>query len=186
MTDSERAVKERYERDGWTAYRVGIPDFLLVRQLPDGTMEGKFVEVKFGGDVLSLVQAAYHEALRSLGLTVTVERPNGDVAPPYEIRGQKFRFTKRRLAVLPTPKDKRVAYHDEITRGFCLLVEPSGRKSFCWFRKVNSRPTWRKLGEFTDLSIENARNRADELNILLSNWKHNKWQGPDPFGQATT
>ncbi|MGB8785581.1 MAG: Arm DNA-binding domain-containing protein, partial [Terriglobales bacterium] len=67
-----------------------------------------------------------------------------------------FNFTKKALAALPTPEGREV-FHDSTTEGLGLLVRPTGRKSFFWFRRVNGDPMWITIGNFPDLGVEQAR-----------------------------
>jgi len=96
-------------------------------------------------------------------------------------RQDRINFTKKALESLPTPKEKRAVWHDVQTRGLGLLVQPTGRKSFFWFRKVNADPTWKTIGEFPDLSIEQARASAAGFNKSLAEWKSKDYAGPSPF-----
>ena len=57
----------------------------------------------------------------------------------------KLNFTKKGLEALPKPSGKRVTVYDQIVNGLGILVQPTGHKAFFWFRKVNGKPTWKKL-----------------------------------------
>lgn len=94
---------------------------------------------------------------------------------------KKFNLTKKALEKLEPNPNKRIVIHDTSTKGLCVRVEPSGRKTFCWFRKVNGRPEFKYIGAFPDLSIENARGKASEINASFSTWKANEYQGDNPF-----
>ncbi len=85
-------------------------------------------------------------------------------------------FTKRSLESLeaPSAEDGRAIYHDTRERGLIFVVYPSGERSFVWYRKVRRRPTFRTLGPFPDLTIEQARGKASEMNARVA-------QGLDPF-----
>jgi hypothetical protein len=48
----------------------------------------------------------------------------------------KLNFTKRSIEALKSPKEKRAMYHDMQVRGLGVLVQPTGHRSFFWFRKV--------------------------------------------------
>ena len=67
-------------------------------------------------------------------------------------------FTKVALErlVLP-PAGKRAYYYDEKEKGLIIDVRPSGTKSFYLYKKLNGKPERMFLGQFPDLSIENAR-----------------------------
>lgn len=95
----------------------------------------------------------------------------------------RFNFTKKSIEALPTPTEKRAAYRDTTTRGLGLLVQPTGYKSFYWFRKVRGYPTWQTIGAYPDLTVEQARAKASELNTKNASWKANDYDGPDPFTQ---
>ena len=97
--------------------------------------------------------------------------------------GDHFKFTKKELESLPAPPEKRVTYRDTDTRGLGLLIQPSGHRSFFWFRKVRGYPTWQTIGVFPDLTIEQARTNAAELNSKLARWKADDYDGDDPFRQ---
>lgn len=83
---------------------------------------------------------------------------------------KRFNFTKAKIAALPTPT-KRTLYMDARTRGLAVQVMPSGGKTFYFYRKVKGKPTQVPLGAFPDLSIEQARNKAHELNVDVLNDK---------------
>lgn len=93
----------------------------------------------------------------------------------------RINFTKRALDAVATPKEARAVYHDTQERGLGLLVQPTGHKSFFWFRKVRGRPTWKTIGAFPDLSIENARAKAQEYNSSVARWKADEYAGPAPL-----
>jgi integrase len=91
----------------------------------------------------------------------------------------KFTFTKRKLESLPVPKAKRATYHDSEVRGLGLLVQPtSGHRAFFWYRKVHGFPTFRKIGDFPDLTVEQARGTASGYNARLA-------KGENPFSERT-
>lgn len=83
--------------------------------------------------------------------------------------GRYLNFTKRGIESLPLPKGKpREFYFDTETKGLRLAVYPTGRRTFYHIRKANGREECSYIGEFPDLSIENARTRAEELNSVLA------------------
>jgi integrase len=55
-----------------------------------------------------------------------------------------------------------------MTRGLALAVSPAGKKVFVLYRKVARRPERITIGPYPDLSIEQARKRADELNGAIA------------------
>src|SRR6267378_2895526 len=96
-------------------------------------------------------------------------------------RSKEINFTKKNIESLATPKRGRERYLDARVRGLGLLVQPTGHKSFFWQRKVNRYPRWETIGQFPDLTIENARHAADKLNNKLAEWKADRYQGENPF-----
>lgn len=86
----------------------------------------------------------------------------------------KLKFGKKALEALePAPPGKRVEYHDSETKGLCLRVTDSGAKSFCVFRRVQGKVTRITIGPFPDVSVEQARRKAEEINGAIA-------QGKDP------
>lgn len=87
----------------------------------------------------------------------------------------KINFTKRSLESLKTPAaGKRVHCHDTQVRGLVVQVQPSGDRAFAWYRRVLGQPRWHGLGRFPDMTVEQARGRASEMNSRLAN-------GQNPF-----
>jgi len=72
---------------------------------------------------------------------------------------------------------------DTRVSGLGVIVQPTGRRSFYWFRKVHGRPTWKTIGDFPDLTIEQARARASQMNAEIADWKSRRYEGPSPFEQ---
>ena len=97
--------------------------------------------------------------------------------------GSDFHFTEKALAALAVPEKGRDFYRDAETEGLTLVVRASGAKSFAWYKKVNGRPWWERLGvdDFPAYSIEAARAAASELNKKLNRWKDDGYPEPCPF-----
>jgi integrase len=93
----------------------------------------------------------------------------------------KLNLTKRSVESLKTPKEKRATYYDSQVRGLGVLVQPTGHRSFFWFRKVRGRPTWRTIGAFPDWTVEQARLEANKLSADVATWKQNEFGGDNPF-----
>ncbi|WP_113444696.1 tyrosine-type recombinase/integrase [Escherichia coli] len=74
-----------------------------------------------------------------------------------------FRFSKVKIAELPTPEHGQVEYGDTEVNGLRVRVGSSGVKSFCISRKRNGKFIRATLGRFPDLSVDNARAKAMEL-----------------------
>ncbi len=79
---------------------------------------------------------------------------------------KEFNFIKKSIDALPIPKgqSERARYYDSVMRGLCIRITSNGKKSFYFYRKVQSRVVSQKLGDYPDMSIEQARGRAGELN----------------------
>jgi integrase len=85
------------------------------------------------------------------------------------IPSKRFGFTKKLLDKLPSPTNAQRAYfYDSMTRGLALAVSPAGKKVFVLYRKVDGRPERITIGPYPDLTIEQARNRAAELNGIIA------------------
>src|SRR5260370_3251678 len=93
----------------------------------------------------------------------------------------KVNLTQKVLGKEPTAKEKRLRLCDEPVRGLGVMVTPTGDKAFFWFRKVAGYPTWKTIGEYPDLSIEQARARATEHNGDTADWKSRGYEGSSPF-----
>ena len=80
----------------------------------------------------------------------------------------KLNFTKPILNSLELPlPGKRSLYHDSKTPGLGIRVTDTGHKSFVVYRKINGKPERITLGRYPDLSIEQARNKAIEINAAI-------------------
>lgn len=93
---------------------------------------------------------------------------------------QRMHFTERRIAALPIPVKRRTVY-DLKRCELGLKLEPSGKKTFYWFRAVEGKPKWKTIGPWPDISLDAARAKVDEFNQRLANWKKDDCVGPNPF-----
>jgi len=74
----------------------------------------------------------------------------------------RLNFTKAALETLPpAPSGKRAYYNDSQVRGLQLMVTDRGVKTFYLYRRNAGRPLRYRIGRFPDLSVENARKKAD-------------------------
>ncbi len=81
----------------------------------------------------------------------------------------KFNFTKASLDSLPTPATgKRAYYYDTKLRGLGLSITDRGSKSFIVYRWVSGKPERITLGRYPDLTIEQARRKATEVNATIA------------------
>ena len=77
----------------------------------------------------------------------------------------ELQFTKGSIAALPCPeKGKQATWYDTKSRGLCVMVSYSGKKSFDVLRKFKGKPERILLGRFPDTTVAMARRRAGELN----------------------
>ena len=82
---------------------------------------------------------------------------------------RKFNFTKKAIEALPSPTNGQRAYfYDSAIRGLAVAVSPAGKKVFILYRKISGRPERVTIGPCADLSIEQARNRAEEMNGTIA------------------
>src|SRR6185437_10028388 len=82
---------------------------------------------------------------------------------------RKFNFTRDRIDALPFPiNGQRSYFYDLKVRGLAIGITPAGKKSFVLYRKIAGRPERIQIGPYTDLSIEQARHRAEELNAQIA------------------
>jgi len=99
------------------------------------------------------------------------------VAKGSKLVAQRFNFTKKTLDQLSGPETGQRAYHyDTHVRGLAMAVSPAGRKTFILYRKIAGRPERITIGLYPDLSIEQARGKASELNSVIA-------QGANPAAQ---
>lgn len=80
-----------------------------------------------------------------------------------------FPFTKKDLDALPMPHPhSRNYFRDSRVRGLQLVAYATGRKSFVLFRKIKGRPERILIGPYPDVTIEQARGRASEMNAAIA------------------
>ena len=84
----------------------------------------------------------------------------------------KFNFIKKLLSSLPLPNKGRAYYYDTKVRGLGIAVTGKGTKTFIVYKKIYGRPERITLGYFPDISIENARALALEVNTQVAKGKN--------------
>jgi integrase len=78
---------------------------------------------------------------------------------------RKFHFTRERIDGLPLPTNgQRAYYYDLKIRGLAIAVTPQGKRTFLLYRWIAGRPERVTIGPYTDLSIDQARKRAEQMN----------------------
>jgi len=81
----------------------------------------------------------------------------------------KFNFTKKAIDALPAPRNGQRAYfYDRSIRGLAVAVSPLGKKTYILYRKIAGRPERITIGPCGDLSVEQARKRAEEMNGAIA------------------
>lgn len=83
----------------------------------------------------------------------------------------RLNFTKAALNHLPLPiPGQRAVYFDKKTTGLQVRLSASGIKTFSLYRWVKGarKPERVTLGRFPDMSIEQARSKAAELNAVVA------------------
>ena len=73
-------------------------------------------------------------------------------------------FTKSTITALPSPASGRTTYKDTKTVGLHLRVSSTGIKTFSLFKRVNGKPERITLGRFPEMTVEQARRKAAEMN----------------------
>ena len=84
---------------------------------------------------------------------------------------KKINFTKATLLALPLPPaGQRETYHDLKTNGLQIRSTGGGVKTFSVFRwvKGSRKPERMTLGRFPDISVEQARSMATEVNATIA------------------
>lgn len=78
---------------------------------------------------------------------------------------KEINFTKRALQTLPVPEGKkRFYFYDAKEGGLIIQVTGTGRKTFQLYRRgPDNKPKRFTLGHFPDMTIEQARNKAQDL-----------------------
>lgn len=80
--------------------------------------------------------------------------------PAKRSQPRKIRFTKPNLLALDPPEKSRIYLYDEKTPSLAICVTATGHKAFYFYRKVSGIPKRLKLGNFPEVTIEQARKLA--------------------------
>jgi integrase len=100
---------------------------------------------------------------------------------------EPFNFTQRTIIARPVPESGRATYHDTQVPELGLMIYPSGRRSFFWFRRARGNKSgthFTTIGPFPDISIEQARGKASELSGQLARAKMDDYRDGNPFGRS--
>ena len=80
----------------------------------------------------------------------------------------KINFTKANIEGLSLP-DKGWTYHYDLkVQGLGIGIGSTGKRSFILYRKINGTPERITLGRYPDLTIEQARGKAAEINSAIA------------------
>lgn len=83
---------------------------------------------------------------------------------------KKINFTIKAINGLPAPPARQRAYYYDLkVAGLCVCITDKGNRTFYSYKKINGRPERIKIGKFPDLSIEQARGQAGEINSQIAN-----------------
>ena len=63
-------------------------------------------------------------------------------------------FSKTRLEKLAPPERGRIYHYDSRKPGLAICLTSTGTKTFCFYRKVDGRPTRVRIGRFPDLTSD--------------------------------
>jgi integrase len=96
---------------------------------------------------------------------------------------KRAHLTERRIQAI-TPADRRTIIYDEQQKELGLKIEPTGGKTFFWFRAVAGRPTWKTIGRWPDINLDAARKKAQAHNVALAEWTADGQRGLNPFASA--
>jgi integrase len=94
---------------------------------------------------------------------------HGSTSVARQSHPKKFNFIKKTLDKLPLPTSAQRSYfYDSATSGLALAVSPAGKKVFVLYRKIDGRPERITIGPYPDLTIDQARGKASELNGAIA------------------
>ena len=85
-----------------------------------------------------------------------------------KITKAKINFTKAKIEELPLPEKGWTYHYDLKVQGLGIGVGSTGKKSFILYRKINGIPERITLGRYPDLTIEQARGKASEINSAIA------------------
>ena len=98
----------------------------------------------------------------------------------------KINFTKANIESLPLPDaGKRADYWDTKKTGLAVRVASTGVKTFCVLRKAGGKLERVTIGKFPAVTIEQARDKADEVNALIAKGENPNDQRRRDRGEMT-
>src|SRR5579863_8706964 len=81
----------------------------------------------------------------------------------------KLTLTEARVRDLSAPASGRSLIHDTKTPGLAVRVTTRGNKSFVVYRRIAGRPRFITLGQFPQVSVEQARKLAAQIHGDIAN-----------------
>lgn len=78
----------------------------------------------------------------------------------------KINFTDAKLRNLQ-PQNKRYSVMDAKEDGLELLVYPKGTKTFCLYKRMKGIPNHKKIGNFGDINVAQAREIANKIKTQM-------------------
>jgi len=85
-----------------------------------------------------------------------------------KITKPKINFTKAKIEGLPLPEKGWTYYYDLKVQGLGIGIGSTGKRSFILYRKIRGIPERITIGRYPDLSIEQARGKAAEINSSIA------------------
>jgi len=85
-----------------------------------------------------------------------------------KITRSKINFTKAKIESLPLPEKGWKYYYDLKVQGLGIGIGSTGKRSFILYRKISGIPERITLGRYPDLTIEQARGKAAEINSAIA------------------
>lgn len=79
----------------------------------------------------------------------------------------QIKFSKQEIANLPLPEKGYGVYHDTVVKGLVLIVYTNS-KTFHVYKFVDGKPIKPKLGNFPDMTVEQARKEALQMLATIS------------------
>jgi integrase len=93
---------------------------------------------------------------------------------------QHRHFTEGKIAAFEVPEET-IKVYDAQVKSLGLKLLPNGRRVYFWWRAVAGKPTWKTIGDSPEITLSDARSKAQSYDILLANWKKDGCPPPNPF-----
>jgi integrase len=80
-------------------------------------------------------------------------------------RATRVQLTDKLIERIPIPTNRRVVIHDLGVKELALKFEPTGTRTFFWYRTVDGKPFFKTIGSWPEMPLTNARIEAQKLNV---------------------